>query len=402
MKTTGAGEKETVVCVAKLSDVQLTPRVLKVSRSIHRAGYHCVVVGLPTRKSLAQLHNDGVIFTLAHSRFDQWGGKLARPARVLEKFLSYTILLWKTQAKVYCVHDVISMALVGVFSIFRKVRIIYLGDELEYARSYPGLPGRLRNIFVDWFLRWGLRFCDVVMQADISRASALSAKYQLRDVRVLRNLPEKIDGIDPIDIKSELGWPKDTIIAIYHGSLGEGRGIDIAMNALAAVADKKCSVGFVMIGWGSEQFVSRLCRCVHDAHRRNPYFFGSVVGPVDSKAIWKWIAGADIGVVLIENTSLSYYLAAASKLYENMMAGVPVLVSDFPENKMVIERAKCGILIDPRNEKAVVDAFRTLCSNKNMRDELGASGKQYGKLEYNWEKEEVVLISAINEVLGTK
>jgi len=47
-------------------------------------------------------------------------------------------------------------------------------------------------------------------------------------------------------------------------------------------------------------------------------------------------ASVDIGVSLIENLSTSYYYALPNKLFEYIMADVPVVVSNLPQMKKLL------------------------------------------------------------------
>ena len=50
------------------------------------------------------------------------------------------------------------------------------------------------------------------------------------------------------------------------------------------------------------------------------------------------LRGADLGVAPIENVCLSYYFCSPNKLFEYINAGLPVVASDFPEMRQVIQR----------------------------------------------------------------
>ena len=61
------------------------------------------------------------------------------------------------------------------------------------------------------------------------------------------------------------------------------------------------------------------------------------LGNIDQKELINYTAGADIGVALIENISKSYYYALPNKLFEYIMANVPVLISDLPQMKKIVD-----------------------------------------------------------------
>jgi hypothetical protein len=71
---------------------------------------------------------------------------------------------------------------------------------------------------------------------------------------------------------------------------------------------------------------------------------------VSPKLLKESTADADVGVVLIENTCLSYYLCAPNKLFEYAVCGLAAVVSDFPEMAKFVDAHDCGWKIEPTSE----------------------------------------------------
>jgi hypothetical protein len=59
------------------------------------------------------------------------------------------------------------------------------------------------------------------------------------------------------------------------------------------------------------------------------------------------VRNADYGLCLVENASLSDYYCLPNKLFEYCFAGVPVLASDFPEIRRLVEQYSLGVCCDP-------------------------------------------------------
>ncbi len=64
------------------------------------------------------------------------------------------------------------------------------------------------------------------------------------------------------------------------------------------------------------------------------------LGAVNHTELLTYTASADIGLALIENISISYYYALPNKLFEYIMAGIPILASNLPQMKKVIDDYK--------------------------------------------------------------
>ena len=108
---------------------------------------------------------------------------------------------------------------------------------------------------------------------------------------------------------------------------------------------------------------------------------------VPNHELIKWIASADASLVLIRNTCLSYYYAAPNKLYEALMAGLPVVASDFPEIRLVMDQAQAGLLVNPLNVKEVADAIAAIFESPARYRHLARNARRAAEREFNWEYE---------------
>jgi len=80
--------------------------------------------------------------------------------------------------------------------------------------------------------------------------------------------------------------------------------------------------------------------------------------------------GADVGVCLIEPLSMSYEYALPNKLFETMMARIPVLVTDLPALRRHIESHPVGLIVgrtlDAREIADALDAATTEPRRRQM------------------------------------
>jgi glycosyltransferase involved in cell wall biosynthesis len=88
------------------------------------------------------------------------------------------------------------------------------------------------------------------------------------------------------------------------------------------------------------------------------------------------------------------------KLYEYMSAGLPIIASNFPLLKQIIEDEGCGLLVDPMDPKAIAAAMRWILDHSREAEAMGQRGRQAVLREYNWDAEAVKLINLYNKMLG--
>ena len=88
-----------------------------------------------------------------------------------------------------------------------------------------------------------------------------------------------------------------------------------------------------------------------------------------------------------------------NKLFEYMSAEIPVIASDFPLWREIIEGLNCGICVDPKSPDAIADAINYLVDHPEKARAMGANGRKAIVDKYNWEHEEVKLMNLYNRVL---
>ena len=105
-----------------------------------------------------------------------------------------------------------------------------------------------------------------------------------------------------------------------------------------------------------------------------------------------------MGFILFRNTCLNHYYSLPNKLYEYMMAGVPIVSSNFPELRRVIEEVHCGITVDPENPGGIAAAVEKLAADPELRRRMADSGRKNAMNRYNWEPQKNKLINLYEEV----
>jgi glycosyltransferase involved in cell wall biosynthesis len=83
-----------------------------------------------------------------------------------------------------------------------------------------------------------------------------------------------------------------------------------------------------------------------------------------------------------------------------MSSGLPIIASNFPLLKQIIEDVGCGLLVDPMDTKAIAKAMRWILDNPSEAEAMGKRGRQAVLRIYNWDAEAVKLINLYNKVLN--
>ncbi|MCG2459122.1 glycosyltransferase family 4 protein [Flavobacteriaceae bacterium F89] len=90
--------------------------------------------------------------------------------------------------------------------------------------------------------------------------------------------------------------------------------------------------------------------------------------------------------------------AQPNKLFEYMSAGIPVIASNYPLWKGIVEKYNAGICVNPENIDEIATAITYLVQNPSIAQQMGANGRKAVEEVFNWEQEEKKLIDVYNSM----
>ena len=99
------------------------------------------------------------------------------------------------------------------------------------------------------------------------------------------------------------------------------------------------------------------------------------------------LAKSKAGLVTLHPV-INYIDALPVKMFEYMAAGIPVIASNFPLWREIIEGNECGLCVDPLNPKAIGEAIQYLIDNPAQAERMGGNGRKAVEGKFNWPVEE--------------
>lgn len=121
-------------------------------------------------------------------------------------------------------------------------------------------------------------------------------------------------------------------------------------------------------------------------------------GQVDRTEVEKILVESLAGLVLY-HPGPNHNNCQPNKLFEYMAAGLPVIASNFPLWKEIVEKNKCGICVNPLNPEEIADAINWLMQNQTEASLMGKNGLRAVLEKYNWEAESHKLIRFYDNLL---
>ena len=301
---------------------------------------------------------------------------------------SLMLRLLRSMPDVVHAHDVNTLPTAWLVSKIARVPLVY--DAHEVSTDREGYRN-FRNL-VAWVEKMLMPRLAATITTTDTRAKFFSRAYGIKRPTVLQNRPRLQDVGDSNRIRAELGLGEAWPIALYQGGLQQGRGLENIID----VAKDIPKVYFVFIGGG--RLARQLKTLAKNSGQENKIFF---IDTVPLSELPYYTASADIGLQVIENTCFNHFSTDSNKIFEYIMAGLPVISSNLPELRKLVTSYKFGLLVEAGNKQALKNAIQTLAKNKRYREELGQKASS-AKSALSWERQEAKLIAMYSELSAIK
>ncbi len=125
------------------------------------------------------------------------------------------------------------------------------------------------------------------------------------------------------------------------------------------------------------------------------------LGFVNREGVRATAARSIAGLVLF-HPEPNHINAQPNKMFEYMSAGIPVIASNFPLWKEIIEGAKCGICVDPLNPEDIAGAIQFIIDHPAEAEQMGKNGRRAVEEKYNWGMEEKKLLGLYSALAHAK
>ncbi len=363
----------TKVCVMTSAHPAFDVRIFhKQCKSLAQAGYEVTLIAPGSERVI----RDGVRM----EPMPAWSSRASRMVR--GAWMMYRKAL-RQEADVYHFHDP-ELIPVGLLLRLAGRRVIYdVHEDLPSTISYKP--------YVPRYLRWLVSRVAAVIEALSSRwftaiviANPTGAgRFRARNnqVMVVSNYPR----IEEIGCSRDGGAAAGDGALLYVGArITRARGAREMVQAMGLLPSSIPLQLKLAGGWDPPELRVELS-VIPGWERVN------FLGWLGREELAQVLHQARAGLVVL-HPEPNYLTAQPVKLFEYMCAGLPVIASDFPVNREVIEGARCGLLVNPLDPEEIACAIQYLWTYPQQAAEMGRRGQQAVRERFNWANEERALL----------
>lgn len=338
----------------------------KECTSLVKAGFDVSLV-IPNAKSRIE---NGVNIIGVESKYS------SRKERMTKTVDDVVFTALKVDAEIYHIHDP---------ELLKKVKHIKkLGKKVIYD-AHEDLPRQILS--KTWIAKPVRKIISIVTEKYenhiAKKCNAIVAATPFIRDRFLKLNPHTID-VNNYPILDELlsdynyeGKVENSIC--YVGGITKTRGLIELVKSLGST-----DVKLVLAGSVEQNFQEELKKL--DSWKSVDYR-----GFLNRNEIKNLYKNSKIGMVTL-HPIINYIDSLPIKMFEYMAAGLPVIASNFPLWKSIVEDNNCGICVNPLNPNEIGNAINKILQEPTLAKEMGLNGKKLVKGKYNWKNEELKLV----------
>jgi glycosyltransferase involved in cell wall biosynthesis len=375
------------IVVAATSDLATDQRVQRSARALQEHGMEVTLFGRKLTSSL-ELVIPGIRVVRKSLIFTK--GPIFYASFNLRLF----IFLLFHKCDLILSNDLDTLLACRIAAKIKRCKVIY--DSHEYFTGVPEVRDR-KIVQKAWkFIeRLCLPGCDLVYTVNDSIAGLYMKEYD-RFVGVVRNVPDvmpnKFSGTDKIAIRKELGLPVNSNLIILQGA-----GINMERGAEEAISAMHHTEGVTLLIVGGGDVMEELIEKVHREGLDNKVKF---IPKQPYEKLLQYTAATDLGITFDKDTNINYRFSLPNKLFDYIITRVPVLASDLPEIRKVINHYDIGMFIESHDPAHIAGMMMAVFEDRGRYYKWKQNLDKAAE-ELNWPQEKKVMLKLIDEYAGT-
>lgn len=302
------------------------------------------------------------------------GPRLSRLCRMTWGALRMLCALVKARPRIAHFHDPELLPWAVLLRLF-GIKVLYdVHEDYPEVTAHNGNLPRLMQKIVPSVVRIVEWVCARLLNGIVVVTPTIAARFPPSKTVMVRNFPL----IKEFTVSQRPSMRSRPLEIAYIGTITLKRNILGMMDAVALASNKE-----VRLRLAGDFTVAKEEAMARGHPGWNKVNFD---GWLSREGIALLLNSVRAGLVVIKNIDHEM-LTYPIKLFEYMAAGVPVISSDFPLWREIVEEAECGILVDPSNPQSIAESIDWLIKNPDEAQAMGERGRIAVQKMSNWDNE---------------
>jgi glycosyltransferase involved in cell wall biosynthesis len=341
---------------------------VKECRSLARAGFDVTIIAPHSRDEIA----DNVRIKAVRSA--PGDGRLRRMTATAWSVLREAL---RQNADLYHFHDPELIPAALVLRAYNKSVIYDIHENVPkdiLLKQY--LPLWSRHT-LSWLIDHLEVFAARQFSALITVSPLIAERFLATNPKtvLVRNFPDPGELTEAADIPWEARKP----LVVFPGGILPERGIRQMVHAMACLPDSTEATLEIASGEFPKDLWEELTK--HPGWRRVNY-----VGRLSRLQVVELLGRASAGLVLYLPEGQNF-CSMPHKLFEYMAAGIPVIASDLPIWRRLLDGIHCAIFVDPLKPEAIAEAIQHVLQHPTEAAKMGRTGREAIRDSFNWDSE---------------
>lgn len=396
--TTGAQEKRPRrrVCMAVDTVATKNVHVMRAATALANAGIDVTIVDVEQRTDAPRQEVvDGI--TLCHIIMPSWYISTHFKPWFLVKyavlFMRCVLRLACLPTEVYHAQDQQMLPVCWLASLIRRKSLVYDAYEIPLTSPVAFKWRRLRRFALS-LLRPMVARCDAVIVVSPPMVEEFQCGFGGPVPVVVRNiLPYQLPRTSN-RLREHLGLSNQTRIALYQGMVQPNRELDRLVHAAHYLGPNT-----VIVILGSGPSWDDLGKLIE---REGLQERVRIVPAVPYEELLDWTASADLGLIIFRpDITPNIKVCLPNKLFEFLMAGLPVLASDLPAVADLLSQYQVGRVLKSLEPRDIGAAITTMLEDCAGRAAMHERALDTSARELRWEVESQRLVHLYDDMFAT-
>jgi glycosyltransferase involved in cell wall biosynthesis len=374
------------ICMHVLTKARTDVRVMRAAKALIDAGYAVTIVDIesdgkqPLEENVSHVHIKHIFMPRSFTSARRWS--FARAAKIVALG---AFRLIRTPADFYHAHDEAALPACYLAACLRRKPLIFDAHELplfQWPLSEMSISRRSLHELLTIFLRGAMPRCVKVITVSPPIGQELCKRYHLSDVVLVRNVPMYRVVPKSDRLRQYLGVSSNVRIALYQGGLALNRSLDKLIYAAKFLEQ---DIVVVLMGPGTGETLAQFEALIVSEGVADRV---KIVPAIPYEELLDWTASADIGLIIYEaNYSLNVKMCLPNKLFEYLMAGLPILASSLDAVSDIIKTYDVGQIVSSLAPHDIAAAINMMLTDRDALARMRFNALEAAKNHLNWEKE---------------